>query len=297
MNIKHIYPSIIFTFLILSPTSSAQNYSTVSCWEDNVFDKKTYLLEKEAKSLRMISPFHDIKLARPKNTFNMVVEIPQGTTEKIEINKGESFNPLMFDIKDDKVRKITYKAKHSKLTGYPFHYGALPQTWEHVGMLDPHTKTYGDNDPVDAFDISEIKRKPGDVTAVKILGAIAMIDNKETDWKLITINVKDKMADKYNDFTDVPFGVIDSIYDFLLNYKTSEGKPQNEFFDKIYWSQDEAIKIIEEMHDNWEKLCKDPQGTRDLVSKNRPDKIDEIPTCDNPQNRILKNAQDACIID
>jgi inorganic pyrophosphatase len=297
MNIKYIFP-LVMVALAFIPTASAENYSSVSCWENNVFDKKIYIFDKKGpQALRMVSPFHDIKLARPKNAFNMVVEIPKGTVEKIEINKGESFNPLMFDIKDDKVRKITYKAKHSKIAGYPFHYGAVPQTWEHVGMLDPHTATYGDNDPIDAFDISDIKRKPGDVIAVKVLGAIAMIDSGETDWKLITINVDDKMAAKYNNYTELPFGVVESIYDFLLNYKTSEGKGQNKFYEKVYWSKNEALKIIKEMHDNWKKLCQDPKGTRDLVGKNRPDKVKEIPSCENPPDRILDNAQGACIID
>jgi len=297
MNFTKIFAALVFSYIALSPSLGiAQTYRSFSCWADNVFDKKTFIFETSGKSLRMVSPFHDVKLSRKKNIYNMVVEIPQGTTEKIEINKAESFNPLMYDIRDDKVRKITYKAKHSKVPGYPFHYGALPQTWEHVGILDSHTKMHGDNDPIDAFDISSIKRKPGDIIAVKVLGAIAMIDNKETDWKLITVNLNDNMATKYKNLNDVPKQIIDTIYDFLLNYKTSEGKPQNEFYEKVYWSKSEALNIILETHRNWQKLCDDPEGTRAIVQKNRPDKLKEVPSCKNPK-RLLKNVREACIID
>ena len=33
---------------------------------------------------------------------------------------------------------------------------------------------------------------------VKVLGVLAMIDEGETDWKLIAINVEDPEADKFN---------------------------------------------------------------------------------------------------
>ena len=45
--------------------------------------------------------------------------------------------------------------------------------------------------------------KTGDVLPVKILGAIALIDEGETDWKLIAIDTRDPMADELHDVRDV----------------------------------------------------------------------------------------------
>lgn len=38
----------------------------------------------------------------------------------------------------------------------------------------------------------------GDVIRVKILGILALIDQGETDWKLIAINVNDPEASKFH---------------------------------------------------------------------------------------------------
>ena len=43
----------------------------------------------------------------------------------------------------------------------------------------------------------------GEVIQVKALGILAMIDEGETDWKVICIDVKDEMADKLNNLEDV----------------------------------------------------------------------------------------------
>lgn len=38
----------------------------------------------------------------------------------------------------------------------------------------------------------------GEVIQVKVLGTLALIDEGETDWKIIAINVEDPEADNYN---------------------------------------------------------------------------------------------------
>ena len=43
--------------------------------------------------------------------------------------------------------------------------------------------------------------QPGDVIQVKVLGVLAMIDEGETDWKLIAINAEDADAPKLNSET------------------------------------------------------------------------------------------------
>ena len=220
-------------------------------------DYKIYFTRKLSNNqIEIISPFHGINLGLKNDVVNMVVEIPKNRTEKLEINKDLDFNPLKYDIKDNKIREIKYTAFRSNIPGYPFNYGAIPQTWENPNKHDPRTGFVGDNDPLDAIDISEYSSPPGTIKKVKVLGAFAMIDNRETDWKIICIDINDSKAKNYNDIYDVPFGQIYMIEDFLRNYKTSEGKPQNEFYKTMIWDKNESIKIIKDLHDEWKHLMK-----------------------------------------
>ena len=78
----------------------------------------------------------------------------------------------------------------------------------------------GDNDPVDVceigqrweadcdsvsyiqlYDVRVAKR--GDVLEVKVLGLLAMIDDGETDWKMMVIDVNDPQAADLNNLEDV----------------------------------------------------------------------------------------------
>lgn len=87
--------------------------------------------------------------------------------------------------------------------GYIWNYGALPQTWENPDHIEPSTGCKGDNDPIDVIEIGYRVAKRGDVLQVKVLGAIALIDEGETDWKIIAIDIKDPVASKVNDISDV----------------------------------------------------------------------------------------------
>jgi inorganic pyrophosphatase len=225
--------------------------------EKNTQDYQIYLGYQIGDKKKVISGFHGINLYpnyKEKNIVNMIVEIPALRQEKMEINKERPYNPIMYDIVDNKIRKVTYQAKGSMHPGYPFHYGALPQTWEPKGHEDWRTQKYGDNDPIDVFDISSFPAKPGMIKQVKILGAFAMIDGDETDWKLIGIDVNDLNAKLYNDLKDIPKETLKTIEDFLTNYKTPDGKEPNSFAEQKLWDSKEAVKIIEEVHEHWYNL-------------------------------------------
>jgi inorganic pyrophosphatase len=198
-----------------------------------------------------ISPFHNISIypnILDKSIVNMVVEIPKNTRKKLEIHTKEEFNPLVYNKKNGKIREILYK------NGYPENYGAIPQTWENPNIPDFYTGIKGDNDPLDCFDISNIKTVSGDVIEIKVLGCIAMIDQNEMDWKVIGINCKDILANKYKDIYDIPKSQLDDIVDFLKNYKIPEGKPKNIFYKKMIWSKNITLNIIQNKHEEWKKL-------------------------------------------
>merc|ERR1712213_28738 len=148
----------------------------------------------------VVSPMHDIPLKAADNVYNMVVEVPRWSNAKLEISLGEKMNPVKQDIKKGKLRFVANCFPHH---GYIWNYGALPQTWEDPTHMDPDTQANGDSDPVDICDIGSKVHEIGSIVPVKILGTFAMIDEGETDWKLIAIDVTDPMADKLNDIKDV----------------------------------------------------------------------------------------------
>ena len=146
----------------------------------------------------IVSPIHDIplvneqySLSSKETIYNMVVEVPRWTNAKLEINKQLKLNPLVQDVKNGKPRFVHNVFPYH---GYLWNYGALPQTWEDPNHVDEDTKTAGDNDPLDVCDIGTTLHKTGSIIPVKIVGVLGLIDEGETDWKLIGIDIRDKLA-------------------------------------------------------------------------------------------------------
>jgi len=199
-----------------------------------------------------ISPFHDIPLWADKDNkiANMVVEIPKGTQPKLEINKDEYMNPIKQDVKNGKLRYVALK--------YPFNYGAFPQTWENPNVVHPDTNAKGDNDPVDVVDISSAVYKTGEIRQVKVLGTYAMIDEGETDWKIVVVDVNDPLASQLNEYSDIDKvlpGKTKEVFEFLRDYKIPDGKPANTFaFNNQLKNREFALNIVNETHEEWSKL-------------------------------------------
>ncbi|XP_053513022.1 inorganic pyrophosphatase 2, mitochondrial isoform X3 [Artibeus jamaicensis] len=190
-----------------------------------------------------ISPFHDIPLKvdstqedgiptkrarndESENLFNMVVEVPRWTNAKMEIATQEPLNPIKQDVKGGKLRYVTNVFPYK---GYIWNYGALPQVLSR-----------------------------GDVIRVKILGILALIDQGETDWKLIAINVNDPEASKFNDIDDVKKykpGYLEATLNWLRFYKVPEGKPENQFaFNGEFKNKAFALEVIKSAHECWKAL-------------------------------------------
>lgn len=212
---------------------------------------------KSEKSNQLISPFHDIPLYKnvDQKIVNMIVEIPRWTTAKMEINKKEILNPISQDIKHNTLR---YVHNIFPYHGYLTNYGALPQTWEDPTQLDSLTQLKGDNDPLDVCEIGSFKHKRGSVVGVKVLGALGLIDEGETDWKIICIDYMDELADQLNSIKDVENkapDLLSSLRDWFRIYKIPSGKPANKFaFNGTYLDRTEALQIIEHNHKAWKSL-------------------------------------------
>jgi len=204
------------------------------------------------KGNQIISPFHDIPLwvNQQHHIANMVVEIPRGTQPKLEISKSDPMNPIKQDVKNGKLRIVAMK--------YPFNYGAFPQTWENPAVVHPDTNAKGDNDPLDVVELSGSVGTIGEVRHVKILGTYAMIDEGETDWKIVAIDVNDPAAAQLNDASDIERvlpGRLKEVFEFLRDYKIPDGKPANQFaFGGELKDRNFALHIIEDTYGEWRKL-------------------------------------------
>jgi len=219
-----------------------------------------------------ISPFHDVPLwvDEAKGIVNMIVEIPQGSRPKLEISRDQPLNPIKQDIKKGNLRYI-----HDP---YPFNYGAFPQTWENPGYVDPHTGCKGDNDPLDVCEISGVARRTGDVVAVKILGTYAMIDEGETDWKILAIDVNHPLAEKLHSHGDIPKELTDKVYTFLRDYKIPDGNPPNNFaFNSELKDRDFAVKVTQDTHHHWDALFCGKIDTKGAINTTASTGTNKIP--------------------
>lgn len=272
-------------------SSFAKMYTTVERGCPNTTDYRMYFRDENGP----ISPFHDIPLlADPSNKiFNMVVEVPRWTNAKMEINTTEALNPIKQDIKKEKPRFVHNCFPHH---GYIWNYGALPQTWENPQCMDESTGSMGDNDPIDVLEIGYRVAKRGEVLQVKVLGIMGLIDEGETDWKIISIDVKDPMASKLNDIEDVEErfpGLLRATYEWFKIYKIPDGKPPNQFaFNGEAKNKEFALRIIEDTHKYWETLISTtaddcPLSRKCISVANSPYKIN----CEEAEGIIKKAAE------
>ena len=201
---------------------------------------------------KIVSPWHDIPLVADgiAGLYNMVVEIPMYSTAKMEVMKDNIENPIMQDEKNNKPRYYTY--------GVPFfNYGLLPQTWEDPTIADPVTLAKGDGDPIDAIEIGDGPLGMGSIIRVKVLGSMELIDEGETDHKIIVLRENDQHFDSIHSIADlekVKPGVTALLLDWLKNYKTSDGKPVNRLKQDEPTTAQEAIKIINEVNGFYKNL-------------------------------------------
>ncbi|KAG9235742.1 inorganic pyrophosphatase [Amylocarpus encephaloides] len=276
------------------PANMSSQYKTRKVGAPNTLEHRIYI-EKDGVP---VSPFHDIPLYanQDQTVLNMVVEIPRWTNGKMEISKEELLNPIKQDVKKGKLRFVRNCFPHK---GYLWNYGAFPQTWEDPNVIHPETKAKGDNDPLDVCEIGELVGYPGQVKQVKILGVMALLDEEETDWKVIVIDVNDPLAPKLNDVEDVERhlpGLLRATNEWFRIYKIPDGKPENQFaFTGECKNKKYATDIVRECAEAWEKLItgKTQPGdvsTTNLTVKQSPARVDPNQLPPIPQNENVTPA-------
>ncbi|KAL7296514.1 hypothetical protein TKK_0009949 [Trichogramma kaykai] len=252
---------------LLNINRMSASYSTVERGAPNSTDYRLFFKNEN----QFISPMHDIPLFADKanKIMNMVVEVPRWTNAKMEINLKETLNPIKQDVKKGNLRFVANCFPHH---GYIWNYGALPQTWENPDVLDESTGFKGDNDPIDVLEIGYRVAKRGEVIKVKVLGTIALIDEGETDWKIIAIDINDPLANQMNDVSDIDKhypGLLKASIEWFKIYKIPDGKPENQFaFNGEAKPREFALHVIEEVHKHWQNLIKKETTSSNISCSN-----------------------------
>ncbi|HNN32292.1 MAG TPA: inorganic diphosphatase, partial [Chitinophagaceae bacterium] len=155
---------------------------------------------------------------------NAVIEIPQGSRCKYEIDKPSGLL---------KLDRIIYSSFY-----YPCNYGFIPQTYG------------GDKDPLDILVITSIPVVPLTLMEAKVVGVMQMIDSGDADDKIIAVASNDPGVNHYNNIEELPKHFFDELRHFFEEYKKLENKEVKveEFGDKTT-----ALKIVSEAIEFYKK--------------------------------------------
>jgi inorganic pyrophosphatase len=163
-------------------------------------------------------PWHGVPAGKNVPRFvNAIIEIPQGSRCKYEIDKDSGLL---------KLDRVIYSSFY-----YPTNYGFIPQT-------------YGDDkDPLDILVITSLPVQALTLMEAKVMGVMQMVDNGDSDDKIIAVAANDPGVNHYNNLEELPKHFFDELRHFFEEYKKLENKTVvvEEFGDKTA-----ALKIIED---------------------------------------------------
>ena len=183
---------------------------------------------------------------------NMVTEIPMHVAAKMEVQKTLHGNPIGQDSNSDgSPRYYSY--------GVPFfNYGFVPQTWEDPNALSASSGLGGDNDPLDIMEIGSTQLAMGSIVPCRVIGSLELLDEGETDHKILCISLSDPLSNKIYTMDDLEVhkpGTLHKLRDWLKRYKTSDGKAENTLASEVPRSSQQAMQVVNECHDRWKSLC------------------------------------------
>jgi len=174
---------------------------------------------------RYMNLWHDIPLGKDApEEVNVIIEIPKGSNNKYEIDKETGL------IKLD-------RANYSS-AAFPYDYGFVPQTlWD-------------DNDPLDVILLTTYPLSPGILVAARPVAVIDMVDDGESDYKVIAVPVDDKRWDDVQDLADLNQHSVKEYQHFLETYKALKGKPAPVEIKGIYGKKEalDAVKKSVELY-------------------------------------------------
>ncbi len=131
-------------------------------------------------------------------TFNAVIEIPRGSTNKYEVDPETG--TIVLD-------RVLYSPLF-----YPFDYGYIPQTH------------YLDGDPLDVLVLTSHPLFPGCVVEVSPIGVLKMSDEKGPDEKILCVALKDPRYGYRRTLEELNNHTLKELQHFFEVYKTLEEK-------------------------------------------------------------------------
>jgi inorganic pyrophosphatase len=144
-------------------------------------------------------PWHGVHYGeKAPATVNALIEIPQGSRAKYEVDKSTGL--LRLD-------RVIYSSFH-----YPINYGFIPQT---LGQ---------DHDPLDILVICSQSIQSLCLVEANVIGNMQMIDQGETDDKIIAVAAKDPSVNHITRVEELPQHFLLELKNFFLQYKVLENK-------------------------------------------------------------------------
>lgn len=145
------------------------------------------------------NPWHHVSSGRDiPNTVNAIIEIPQNSKAKYELDKESGLL---------KLDRVLFSAVH-----YPANYGFIPRT-----LSD-------DGDPLDILVICSVEVDPLCIIEAKVIGMMQMIDDNEKDEKIISVAENDVSVEHVNELDDLPPHSMTQLQRFFEDYKKLEHK-------------------------------------------------------------------------
>ena len=132
------------------------------------------------------------------DTVNAVIEIPQGSRAKYEVDKETGLL---------KLDRVIYSSFH-----YPVNYGFIPQT---LGQ---------DNDPLDILVICSQSIHPLCLVEAQVIGNMQMIDQGQEDDKIIAVAAKDPSVNHIKSIDELPTHFFNELKHYFQEYKVLENK-------------------------------------------------------------------------
>ena len=129
---------------------------------------------------------------------NAIIEIPQGSRAKYEVDKETGLL---------KLDRVIYSSFH-----YPINYGFIPQT---LGQ---------DGDPLDILVLCSQAIQPLCLVEASVIGNMQMIDSGTMDDKIIAVASKDPSVNHIRIIDELPPHFINELRNYFEQYKVLENK-------------------------------------------------------------------------
>ena len=151
------------------------------------------------KITQVVHPWHGVTPGKhAPRVVNAIIEIPQGSRCKYEIDKTSGLL---------KLDRVIYSSFY-----YPINYGFIPRSYG------------GDKDPLDILVITSLPVEPLTLMEAKVIGVMQMIDGGESDDKIIAVAAHDPGVNHYNNIEELPRHFFDELRHFFEEYKKLENK-------------------------------------------------------------------------